>query len=261
MHFLSVLPKLKIPPDYLLLENVKGFEESVAHQELCKTLDGCGYCKMEFLLSPKHLGIPNSRLRYFMLARRNKFNHRLSINDGKIWTTLPIRQEDLETASLENDEPEAKRSKIDLESDNGSGSQVTKPIRYFLEKDVGEDYNVPEKTKNRYINVMDLISPDSTISTCFTKSYAQYAEGTGSVLILKAPENVHNLSSRNSENYELRYFSPREVANLMCFPDSFSFPNNMTRKQRYKMLGNSLNVKVVSYLISLLLLKEETAVS
>lgn len=120
---------------------------------------------------------------------------------------------------------------------------------------------MPEKTKARYINVMDLIFPDSTISTCFTKSYGHYVEGTGSVLILKAPENVQSLSIRKSEDYELRYFSPREVANLMCFPDSFSFPDNMTRKQRYKMLGNSLNVKVVSYLISLLLLEEENAVS
>lgn len=119
---------------------------------------------------------------------------------------------------------------------------------------------MPEKTKSRYINVMDLIPPDSTISTCFTKSYAQYAEGTGSVLILRGPESVCGISTRKSEDYELRYFSPREVANLMCFPNRFSFPDNTTRKQRYKMLGNSLNVKVVSYLISLLLL-EETAVS
>ena len=52
---------------------------------------------------------------------------------------------------------------------------------------------------------------------------------------------------------KLRYFSPREVANLMCFPDSFSIPADVTLRQSYKVLGNSLNVLVVSVLVKYLL--------
>ena len=55
------------------------------------------------------------------------------------------------------------------------------------------------------------------------------------------------------EALKLRYFSPREVANLMCFPDSFSIPADVTLRQSYKVLGNSLNVLVVSVLVKYLL--------
>ena len=51
----------------------------------------------------------------------------------------------------------------------------------------------------------------------------------------------------------LRYFSPREVANLMCFPGNFSIPDDVTLRQCYKVLGNSLNVLVVSVLVKYLL--------
>ena len=52
---------------------------------------------------------------------------------------------------------------------------------------------------------------------------------------------------------KLRYFTPREVANLMCFPPSFIFPTSLTHVQCYKVMGNSLNVHVVSLLLQYLL--------
>ncbi|TKS88121.1 Cubilin Intrinsic factor-cobalamin receptor [Collichthys lucidus] len=51
---------------------------------------------------------------------------------------------------------------------------------------------------------------------------------------------------------KLRYFTPREVANLMGFPQSFSFPKHIYTKQQYRVLGNSLNVDVVARLLQLL---------
>ena len=52
---------------------------------------------------------------------------------------------------------------------------------------------------------------------------------------------------------QLRYFTPREVANLHSFPDSFSFPAHVTRRQQYALLGNSLSVAVVSELLTYML--------
>lgn len=52
---------------------------------------------------------------------------------------------------------------------------------------------------------------------------------------------------------KLRYFSPREVANLMGFPPEFSFPETSTIKQRYRTLGNSISVKLVSELMRYLM--------
>ncbi|KAF9920275.1 Sphingolipid C9-methyltransferase 2 [Linnemannia zychae] len=54
----------------------------------------------------------------------------------------------------------------------------------------------------------------------------------------------------------LRYFTEHEVARLMGFPVSegkFSFPETTSLKQRYRVLGNSINVKVVAELIKYLL--------
>ena len=55
------------------------------------------------------------------------------------------------------------------------------------------------------------------------------------------------------EGLRLRYFTPREVANLHSFPDSFSFPAHVTRRQQYALLGNSLSVAVVADLLTYML--------
>jgi hypothetical protein len=47
----------------------------------------------------------------------------------------------------------------------------------------------------------------------------------------------------------------REVANLHSFPPApaFTFPASVTRRQRYRLLGNSLSVEVVADLLRYLL--------
>lgn len=100
---------------------------------------------------------------------------------------------------------------------------------------------------------------------CFTKAYSRYLEGTGSVYSSHSRVDLENTlkkiheGSKNSEeimrlkkSLELRFFNPSEVAKLMCFPDDFGFPKNITDKQKYRLLGNSINVKVVSELIKLM---------
>ena len=54
----------------------------------------------------------------------------------------------------------------------------------------------------------------------------------------------------------LRYFNPMEVARLHCYPLHFQFPDDMTLKQRYKLLGNSLNVRVVMELLKFMFANE-----
>ena len=58
--------------NYILLENVKGFEKSKAHEILVKTLSDCDFKYQEFLICPKQLGIPNSRMRYYLIATKNQ---------------------------------------------------------------------------------------------------------------------------------------------------------------------------------------------
>jgi tRNA (cytosine38-C5)-methyltransferase len=55
----------------------------------------------------------------------------------------------------------------------------------------------------------------------------------------------------------LRYFSPDELLGIFCFVDvdhpSFVWPSSTTTKSKYRLLGNSVNVKVVSALLEYLL--------
>ena len=91
-----------------------------------------------------------------------------------------------------------------------------------------------------------------------------HSTGTGSVLqqggdrsaayaqaesFADSPEQV----SRILSELKLRFFTPTEISQLMGFPKTFSFPDETTRKQKYKTLGNSLNVHVVAILLHFLI--------
>jgi tRNA (cytosine38-C5)-methyltransferase len=96
---------------------------------------------------------------------------------------------------------------------------------------------------------------------CFTKSYSRYLEGTGSVFCSVTRDELNKKIAEIEENQgdmnlkkalKLRFFTSKEVARLMSFPPNFSFPDSVNEKQRYKLLGNSINVSVVSELIKLM---------
>lgn len=46
----------------------------------------------------------------------------------------------------------------------------------------------------------------------------------------------------------VRFLTPTEVARLLCYPP-LAFPDNITMKQRWKLLGNSVNVLVISHVL------------
>lgn len=109
--------------------------------------------------------------------------------------------------------------------------------------------------------VLDICTSDSINSMCFTKSYSRYLEGTGSVFSPMTRQELNEKISQieqsddNTElkkSLKLRFFSSVEVARLMSFPPSFTFPDKVNEKQRYKLLGNSINVSVVAELIKLM---------
>lgn len=122
-----------------------------------------------------------------------------------------------------------------------------------------------DKILEKYAWAMDIVYPSSNHSCCFTKAYGHYVVGTGSILSTEHPETVAKVfehiktldhDSENSlkslKSLNLRYFTPNEILRLMCFPFDFIFPQNVTLKQKYRLLGNSINVHVVSVLIVLL---------
>lgn len=240
-HICDLLPQChKI--QYILMENVKGLEVSEAHKQFIETLNTAGYHWREFLLTPTQFGVPNSRSRYYCLARRKDFN----------FTGESI----LEKIPSECGIPE-----------NGFNETV---ISDLIEPEglITKDYYVPEKILTKRVWLMDIVTAESKKTMCFTKAYTHYSEGTGSIYTSLSKKDMDLVFSKLKEletsggkeelriellkSLKLRYFTPREVARLMSFPDTFDFPTETTNRQKYRLLGNSINVYVVSILIKIL---------
>ena len=361
LHLMQILTEMHCPPIYLLLENVQGFELSNTREHFVSILKKLGYEIQEFLLSPAQFGIPNSRLRFYLLAKRTplhfsqrfsdqlcrdaskllSFSSKLKSSGGQdpecaalvekqktlnlvdsgdnhtevapsISQHVPVShgtrkshlqdiqgplEYSVDTVALQDkDSIEGNSSMSDLlESQGNVGTgQVpklspplrdleqeysgagcsslpdtdstieTKPLSCYLEQlsDAElEQYLVPDKVLKKYACGFDIVQPSSTHSCCFTRAYGHYAVGTGSILQHAGSEDLEKAFQdyqkegdsdkgvQSLQSLKLRYFSPREVANLMCFPPSFTFPPGLTLKQRYKVIGNSVNVHVVSVLL------------
>ncbi|XP_022105921.1 tRNA (cytosine-5-)-methyltransferase-like isoform X2 [Acanthaster planci] len=115
----------------------------------------------------------------------------------------------------------------------------------------------------RFARIMDVVVATDSHTRCFTKAYGHYVEGTGSLLQMNNTTQGRPLLKNCSKEIEgiteeyleqlrrlrIRYFTSREIANLHHFPADFDFPVELTRRQRYRCLGNSLNVHVVSVLL------------
>ncbi|KDO61669.1 hypothetical protein CISIN_1g016377mg [Citrus sinensis] len=113
-----------------------------------------------------------------------------------------------------------------------------------------DHFLVPLSLIERWGSAMDIVYPDSKRCCCFTKSYYRYVKGTGSLLATVQPKNKGKASSLKEQH--LRYFTPREVANLHSFPGDFQFPHHLSLRQRYALLGNSLSIAVVAPLLQYL---------
>ena len=69
LHILEILPELSFI-NYLLLENVVGFESSQARDQVVEVLKSSNFEIQEFHLCPTQFNIPNRRPRYYLLAKR-----------------------------------------------------------------------------------------------------------------------------------------------------------------------------------------------
>ena len=132
----------------------------------------------------------------------------------------------------------------------------------YLESGDLEQLKLKSETVQKYLPAIDVVNRNSQISCCFTSSYGHYLTGTGSFLLINDEEIVLNRLIELKKNPEkastisLRKFKPREIANLMGFPADFQVSEQTTLRQTYKLLGNSVNVKVIGYLLKILLLNE-----
>lgn len=257
---------------------------------LIQTIENCGFQYQEFLLSPTSLGIPNSRLRYFLIAKLQseplpfqapgqvlmQFPKIESVHPQKYTVDVEnkIQEKNIEPnisfdSSTQGSGKDAILFKLETAEEihrkNQQDSDLSvKMLKDFLEDDTDmNQYLLPPKSLLRYALLLDIVQPTCRRSVCFTKGYGSYIEGTGSVLQTAEDvqiENIYKSLTKLSQEEQitkllmlkLRYFTPKEIANLLGFPPEFGFPEKITVKQRYRLLGNSLNVHVVAKLIKIL---------
>jgi len=84
------------------------------------------------------------------------------------------------------------------------------------------------------LNVVDGSDP-SAYSICFTSGYFRCRKAGGSML--KVGER-------------LRFFAPSEILSLLGFNDSFSIEGNISLQAAYRLVGNSVDVRVIRYLLT-----------
>ncbi|KAJ3500737.1 hypothetical protein NLJ89_g9659 [Agrocybe chaxingu] len=245
----NVVPELASSdehPDRLLIENVAGFEASSTRGNLVSTLRSIGYTTVELLLTPLQFGIPNSRLRYYLLAKKSP----------------------LSFAETQHDE-----------HSQASDPRMVNMIKEYLDpSDVSESYAIPDKVLKKWGRLFDIVKPSFRRTCCFTRGYTQMVERAGS--ILQENEDLDTaatfdafLEASNSGEPDavnilrplcLRYFSPSELLRIFAFDSptflgqsTFIWPETISTKSKYKLIGNSVNVHVVQQLIEYLFQEPE----
>lgn len=138
------------------------------------------------------------------------------------------------------------------------------PLSQIIDTDIGDEFLLSDKILKKG-NILDIRHKESDRSCCFTKAYSHYLEGTGSVFTNADPKTVEECFKCANKFYvgsdefveaikplKLRFFSPKEILSLMSFPKTYEFPPKITRKQCYRLLGNSINVKLTSELLKIM---------
>ncbi|XP_016871290.1 tRNA (cytosine(38)-C(5))-methyltransferase isoform X6 [Homo sapiens] len=240
---------------------------------LIQTIENCGFQYQEFLLSPTSLGIPNSRLRYFLIAKLQseplpfqapgqvlmEFPKIESVHPQKYAMDVEnkIQEKNVEPnisfdGSIQCSGKDAILFKLETAEEihrkNQQDSDLSvKMLKDFLEDDTDvNQYLLPPKSLLRYALLLDIVQPTCRRSVCFTKGYGSYIEGTGSVLQTAEDVQVENIykSLTNLSQEEqitkllilkLRYFTPKEIANLLGFPPEFDEQSDILLKTEKRL--------------------------
>lgn len=186
-----------VKPTYFALENVVGFRHSKTHMLLRDVLRETGYPhRRELEVCPSQWGIPNRRLRFYLLAGRSPL----------------VRAPD--------------------------PPRFQQPLAHFLDPTNQTDLRLDPHVAARFKRAIHVVDPSdpSVVTRCFTKAYGCSTVRSGSYLA-HAQEPI-------------RLFSPTEILRLLGFPDGFAFPDDISRLQQFRLLGNSLSIPVVRWVLS-----------
>ncbi|CAG8509103.1 20809_t:CDS:2 [Dentiscutata erythropus] len=255
LHLIDILAKLSNPPNYIFLENVLNFEFSKLEKAIMP--------QKYFEQATIHASWP------FECMLNNKDN-----NKCHHWK----QQQDWQLSEF--DIPELSNY-IENILDEKELNKYLVPEKYIL-----KSYNFK----------FDIVRPTDKRCSCFTKSYgSHHIFGSGSLIQTKNLEFTdYNFENPKSLlELGLRFFTPTEIAKLHAFPlkshlssnssrknenvidsiDNYTpklyncfelmqtsnyleFPDDISIIQKYRLLGNGLNIFVVSELLRCVLFSD-----
>lgn len=252
---------------WMLVENVAGFETSSTRNLLVQELGSLGYATTELLLTPLQFGIPNSRLRYYLLAKLRPLRFAYSEDSVQVWKNIAGHGEPW----------------VDTRLESSQTPSIT-PLRRYLDSGdmaANESLRIPDRVLEKWGRLFDIVLPSSHRTCCFTRGYTRMVERGGSILQMneeldttetfntflaaqgeKTADKKTNNSVLMLHPLQLRYFSPSELLRIFHFTalsDSsevglrtFNWPKDVSEKSKFRLLGNSVNVEVVRRLIEYL---------
>jgi DNA (cytosine-5)-methyltransferase 1 len=278
-------------PKYFLLENVKnlkGHDGGKTIQVIYKSLQDVGYktYKEPICLSPHQIGVPQHRERVFILGMRAKeFNDFPAVTPTKTDISSILEPETIHHKELEISKKDIdvlnkweefiqhfKKEQIKLPTFPlwtycwGTKEELT-GLPEFKQKFIKNNqtfYDTHKKFLEKWIKEARVLEgfvgartkfewqcgvfkeKDSLWNLLFTfRPSGIRVKRTNYSGALVAMAQIVNVGSRK------RKLSPREVARLQSFPDSFKIHNS--NSVAYKQFGNSVNVNVIKHMVRFLL--------
>lgn len=221
-----------VRPVALALENVPPFAESRAANMLRETLHRADYHWTEYVVCPTQFGIANRRRRFYLCAQRKN--------------RAPLSSVTLEVPSLlpnefENPHSESRfHPRVANEQGLGIGSQSRRSVAATMIPENSDDPSllVPTNILRDYANAIDIVDPqdDSAVTACFTSAYGRSPVRSGSFV---------------RDRLGIRYFCPREILRFLGFTRDFVLPSGLSRRQAWSLVGNSISVDVVRWLLKM----------
>ena len=256
---LHMSPEVKDgPPKWIVLENVKGFAGSDVLSEWYDCLERNGYGWREYLLSPMQLGIPNHRKRYYMIAERDSARFGRERGGESIRDTL--------SCMVEINERSIRKRPLSDYIDQSMAEEEMKP------------YLVPDDVLAKpWAKSLPIVSANDTMSHCFTAAYGRIVHRATGALLLTDIDHPSVEAHPDSIDRDdmlttfggggLRKFTSRELLRIFGFSNrveddgqlyEYEFPDHISLEHRYKLIGNSVNVEVVSRVVEELLFESSS---
>lgn len=264
------------------VKNLKGHDGGKTIQVIYKSLQEVGYVTQDpILLSPHHLGVPQHRERVFLLGVRKdlvatplqsfppirpvKTDLSTVVEEGEVAKTLYLSKEDLEILNLWEEFVQhfktnsTKLPTFPLWSEDWDSDYTLKDLPMWKQKFIQNNREF-YKTHQAFLEEW-LVKARTTPH--FTGSRTKFEWQCGAfqptdslwtLLFTFRPSGIRVKRANYSPalvamaqivnlGCQKRKLSPREVARLQSFPDSFQLHPSMS--VAYKQFGNSVNVEVI----------------